>query len=338
MRFSPKLTLFSLLLALTVAPAWSADSGAPTARIPVVIATDIGDDIDDTWALVHALRSPELDVKLVLTEFGAPRYRAALTAKILEAVGRTDVAVGVGVGTPGADDDKRNQALWVRDYDLTKYAGTVHTDGVKALLELVERSEQPITVIAVGPTPSLAEAVRRQPDFARKCRLVGMYGSFDVGYDNATAPAAEWNVKADVPSLRQVLGAPWRDILITPLDTCGLVTLDGDHYRRVWQAAPTDAAARTVIENYCLWASRVSWMKCDFFVTRSTTLFDDVAVYLAYSEKLVEVENVRFTLTDDGFTKRADDGPFQARAALKWRDRGAFEAHLASRVLGQAKR
>ncbi len=339
MRFLPRLTIWLASLPLALVSVRAADPAPATARpIPVVLATDIGDDIDDTWALVHALRSPELDVKLVLTEYGAPRYRAALTAKLLQSAGRTDVAVGVGVGTTSPDDEKRNQVPWVDDYDPAKYPGTVHADGVKALLELVERSEQPVTVIAVGPTPSLAEAVRRNPEFARKCRLVGMYGSFDSGYEPGSAPSAEWNVKADVPSLRQVLQAPWREVLLTPLDTCGRITLSGDRYRRLWQAATTDPAVRAVIENYCLWAARVSWMNCDFFVTRSTTLFDDVAVYLAYSEGLVEVETVRFTLTDDGFTRRDAEGPFQARVALRWRDRDGFEAHLASRVLGEARR
>lgn len=38
-----------------------------TEKIPVVLDTDLGSDIDDTWALAMLLRSPELDVKLILT-------------------------------------------------------------------------------------------------------------------------------------------------------------------------------------------------------------------------------------------------------------------------------
>ena len=41
-----------------------------------------------------------------------------------------------------------------------------------------------------------------------------------------------------------------------------------------------DPLLRAVIESYCVFAPRVSWMECDFFATRSTTLFDCVAVYL----------------------------------------------------------
>ena len=35
-------------------------------RVPVILDTDIGTDIDDTWALAQLLRSPELDPQLIL--------------------------------------------------------------------------------------------------------------------------------------------------------------------------------------------------------------------------------------------------------------------------------
>jgi len=104
------------------------------------------------------------------------------------------------------------------------------------------------------------------------------------------------------------------------------------------QAAPADPLVRAVIENYCLFAPRVSWMKCDFFATRSTTLFDCVAVYLAYAEDFVETETVRFRITDGGFTVRDAAGPQQARVALRWKDLPGFETHLVDRLLDRGDR
>ena len=66
-------------------------------KIPVILDTDIGGDIDDTWALAMMLKSPELDVKLVVTDTGNTTYRAKIAAKMLEIAGRTDVPVGVGL-------------------------------------------------------------------------------------------------------------------------------------------------------------------------------------------------------------------------------------------------
>ena len=63
--------------------------------IPVILDTDIGSDIDDTWALAMLMRCPELDLKMVLTETADTTYRAALTAKFLTVAGRDDVPIAI---------------------------------------------------------------------------------------------------------------------------------------------------------------------------------------------------------------------------------------------------
>ncbi len=321
---------FLLAIALLL-PAVASAGAAP--RTPVIIVTDIGTDIDDTWALALALRSPELDVKLVLTDPPDTRYRAAVAAKFLEESGRADVPVGIGDNHGPMGDDNKTQEPWIAGYDLGKYPGRVYEDGIAALIDVVEKSPVPVTIVAISPVPSLAEALRRAPDIAAKCRFVGMFGSFDVGYGGGP-PSAEFNVKVDPAALRAVLSAPWRDILLTPLDTCGSVGLGGERYHAIW-CATGDPMLRALIESYCIFAPRQNWMKCDFFATRSSTLFDCVAVYLAYSEELVETEAISFAIADDGFTRRSPDGPFKARVAIRWKDRDAFEAQLAGRLLAR---
>ena len=98
----------------------------------------------------------------------------------------------------------------------------------------------------------------------------------------------------------------------------------------------TMKARHALIENYCVFAPRVTWMHCDFFTRRSTVLFDCVAVYLAYAEDLVKTELVRFRITDDGFTVRDEAGAFTARVAVSWRDLASFHDHLTARLLGSA--
>src|SRR5262245_37434188 len=66
-------------------------------KTPVILTTDIGDDIDDTWALGLLLKSPELDLKLAIGDYGKREYRARLLAKFLSEVGRGNIPVGMGV-------------------------------------------------------------------------------------------------------------------------------------------------------------------------------------------------------------------------------------------------
>lgn len=323
-RFLSSIALIALLALGGVSPVHAAAS-----RIPVVFHTDIGTDIDDTWALAQLLRCPELDLKFVLTDTGDTRHRAEIVAKFLEVARRTDVAIGIGEAGP-TEQQPRNQEPWVKGYELEQYPGRVHDDGIEALITFIKGSKEPVTIISVSAVPSLARALERDPEFARNCRFIGMHGSFDLGY-GGKEPAAEWNVKVDPAALRTVLSAPWRDILLTPLDTCGSVSIAGADYHAIWSSTD-DPVLRALIENYCFFAARVAWMHCDFFALRSTTLFDSVAVYLAYDESLVETETVRFRVTDDGFTRRDPEG-VSARVALRWKDRRAFEHDLAQRLL-----
>jgi len=318
---------FRSIVALLLFPA------AAAARIPVVLDTDIGTDIDDTWALLQILRSPELELKMVLTDTGDTTYRARVAAKFLQTAGRADVVVGVGL--PGElEESNRTQEPWISGYTLEDYPGVVRKDGIDAFIDLVMNSPQTVTVIAIGGVPGLAAALEREPRIAAKARFVGMHGSFDVGYGGSPEIAAEANVRIAPAALRKVIDAPWQDKLLTPLDTCGLSDLRGADYHRIW-CATDDAAVRALIENYVIFAPRVPWMRCDFFTTRSTTLFDCVAVHLAHSEEWVEIEKVRFQITDDGYTLRDPAGPFKARVALRWKDRAAYEADLANRILAR---
>jgi len=297
---------------------------AAEARTPVVLVTDIGTDIDDTWAMALMLRSSELDLKLVVVDPADTTYRAKVAAKFLEASGHGMVEIVNG-------DRDRNLLPWVEHYDMGRYPGKIDPDGVGALVDFIQKSPEPVTVIEIGPVNTLALALKRDPNLAAKCRFIGVGGSFDVGY-NGGKPSAETNVRVNPEGLRTVLAAPWKDILLTPLDTCNFVKLSGERYHAIWSAT-SDPMLRAVIESYCIFAPQQTWMVCDYFATRSTILYDCVAIYLAYSEELVDIETVTFDVTSDGYTRRSPQGPFKARVALRWKNRDAFEAQLAGRLL-----
>ncbi|MFW9880600.1 MAG: nucleoside hydrolase, partial [Candidatus Thorarchaeota archaeon] len=65
-------------------------------KIPVILDSDIGLDIDDTWALGLLLKCPELDVKLISTVSRNTHIKTRLVAKFLEIANRTDIPLGIG--------------------------------------------------------------------------------------------------------------------------------------------------------------------------------------------------------------------------------------------------
>ena len=305
----------------TIMPGQEAKSGN---RIPVILATDIGDDIDDTWALGFLLKCPELDLKLVLTEYGKAQYRAKLIGKFLEATGHGNIPIGVGPDISPRGEGP--QAAMVKDYDLRAYPGKVHADGVQALIDTIMQSSQPVTLIVIGPMPNVAAALAREPRIVQHACVVAMAGSVRLGYDGAKQPSAEWNVKADVKAAQQVLSAGW-DVTITPLDTCGLVRLEGEQYRRVRDA--TDPTAAAVIQNYRAWRSGIHHPNDPD--SQSSTLFDTVAVYLAFTQELCTMEDLDLRIGDDGYT-RPDSGGKRMKVATEWKNLDAYRDWLVKRL------
>lgn len=297
--------------------------------IPVILDTDIGSDIDDVWALALALRSPELDIRLITTAHADTSYRARIVAKLLQAAGRTDIPIGIG---PATSDWVGAQEPWVRGYDLAGYPGIIHVDGVGAMLETIMNSPQPVTVIAIGPMTNVAEALRREPRIVNHARLVAMLGSIRRGYFDGMPPVAEYNVAVDAAACRACFQAGW-DVTITPLDTCGRVQLSGEKYLRVhgYPSALLDALR----ENYRIWDEIYTGEKFGGrFGQRSTILFDAVAIYLAFDQSLVEMEDMSLIVTDEGRTVPEAMGK-PIHCATAWRDLAAFEDLMVNRLCGE---
>ncbi len=310
----------SIVLSLSLSAA-----GAVSPRLPVVLDTDIGDDIDDTWALAMLLRSPQLDLRLVTTTYGKAEYRARVTAKLLTVASRSDVAIGLGAG--GRDGLGKQQA-WVEGYDLAAYAGTVHPDGVQALIDAINASPVPLTIISIGPSDTVAAALARQPDIAPKAIFVGMQGAVRHGYDGG-AVCPEWNLRANVPAAKAALLAPWKQTVITPLDTCGLVRLKGTRFAALKRCQ--DPLIQALLENYRIWAGKAALDE----LTESSVLFDTVAVYLAWpgAPPLLSMEDLRIGVRDDG-TTLIDPVGMPMSVASAWRDLEAYYELLETTLVG----
>lgn len=182
--------LITLLLIAAVAPA---AAGAP---IPVVLDTDIGDDIDDALALAFALQSPELDVRAVNTVLQRRERRADLAWKILELYDRTDIPVGMGAEQPlltgpRSGTVRQTEALAPGE----RMPDGQRHNGIRLLIDTCLSAPEKITVIAYGPLTNVALALKSDPRIEHKIeRLVLMNGLFfsriGVEYNTERDPEA----------------------------------------------------------------------------------------------------------------------------------------------------
>eukprot|EP00756_Hemistasia_phaeocysticola_P056932 Hpha_TRINITY_DN33573_c0_g1::TRINITY_DN33573_c0_g1_i1::g.171119::m.171119 len=310
--------------------------------VPVVIDTDLGDDIDDTWALMQAAVMSGMRLLYVLTAGPAHHdERVRIAAKILNAAGSPCLSIGKGcVGTPGKRE-YMYQRGWANDADLRAFeqrGGSVAEDGVGELIRLIRASPETITFLAIAPLQNVAEALRRAPDIAGKCRFVGMQGNVVSnpiqGYEGTLVP--EYNVRVAPAACRESFAGAWAaPPLVTPLDTCGAFRLRGDAYAQV---RDSDAVpSRVCMDAYRYWFARlepetVKRRQYKSPEEESTVLFDSVAVHMAVSRTHLVFQKRRVRVTEEGMTEDAgeDAGCPELDLALEWSDLPAFTTEFVS--------
>ena len=87
-----RLTIAAILFALLTGSGGAAQTQKPayasSTSEKIIIDTDIGDDIDDAFAVGLALKSPELEILGMSTTFGDTEARAKILDRMLGEAGR----------------------------------------------------------------------------------------------------------------------------------------------------------------------------------------------------------------------------------------------------------
>jgi pyrimidine-specific ribonucleoside hydrolase len=222
--------------------------------IPLVIDTDPG--IDDALAVLLALASPEVDLRLVTTVHGnvelAQTTENAL--RVLHLAGRADVPVAAGaaeslVHVQAERAGHVHGAAGLGGVELPPSAAAADPrPAVVALAELLTTSSEPVTVAAIGPLTNIALLLRVFPDAAARIgRLVVMGGSAGRG-GNVTA-AAEFNVWAD-PEAAQAVFASSLPTVMVGLDVTLPTVLGEEGIARFGAAGPIGAQAAAILRQY----------------------------------------------------------------------------------------
>ena len=147
---------------------------------PVIIDTDIGDDIDDALAVGLALSSPELKIVGITSAWGNTELRARLLDRLLSETGRSDIPVAVGIEKHHKGEGAFSQARWAQ-----RQPPREHPKAVDFLLEQIRKQPGELTLISLGPMTNLGAAIDRDPQtFKQLKRIVMMAGSVRRGYDD----------------------------------------------------------------------------------------------------------------------------------------------------------
>ena len=196
--------------------------------VPVVLDTDIGNDIDDALALamLHALQSRAEARLLAVTVSKDHPLAAPYVDAINSFYGRPDVPVGAVRGGPAPHDAamlsvpaERRRADGSPVYPRALATGADAPDATDVLRRaLAGADDGSVVVVQIGFSTNLARLLASPPDaasplggrdlVARKVRLLSvMAGDFSPGNGNFPGDTrAEYNVETDVPAAQAVFG------------------------------------------------------------------------------------------------------------------------------------
>ena len=283
---------------------------------PVIIDTDVGDDVDDAFAIDLALSSPELHILGITSVWGDTQLRARMIDRMLCETGRDEITVTAGI--PTKSTAMFTQAPWAK-------AGIdrAHKDGVTFLLDQIKAHPGEITLLALGPLTNIGAAIDRDPATFRKLkRVVLMGGSVHLGYGpTGTAPEPEYNIVRDPASAQKLLrsGVP---LFFLPLDS---TQIKFDNARK------TELASISTPMTDSLQVLIAEWMRG----TKHTeeTLFDAVAAAYVLDPASCPMTPLHLEIDNKGMTIPSPGAP-NADACLTARPE-AFFSILMPRLLDQ---
>lgn len=265
-------------------------SSAPPQK--VIFDTDIGDDIDDAFALALALSSSKLQVLGVTTAWGDTDLRSRLSARLLSQTGHSEIPVTAGPETHTSNSF--TQARWAQTWPVPKQGWP---SAIDFILDAIRRNPGQITLISIAPFSNVGALIDRDPAAFRQLkRVVIMGGSIrrgygDLGYLPDHGPEPEYNIMMDIPSSKKLFtsGVP---LYVMPLDSTQLklqeilrTTLFSQDTRT------TDALA----ELYEEWTASTQ--------NPTPTLFDAMAVAYTIDPALCPTQPMHISIDDKGYTR-----------------------------------
>jgi len=291
-------TRLAILLSLAVLLA----AGRAADPIPVILDTDIGGDIDDAYALIQVLRSPELKLLGVTTVSGDAVRRARLAAKLLMVANQPDIPVYAG--TTNAPQYMA-QTDWAKNYS----SRALHLDGGVAFMrEQIKAHPGEITIIAIGELTNVAALLESEPGLGAKIKAIAlMGGSVRRGYAPGSKPEPEWNIKSNAKAAQAVFssGVP---LLVAPLDSTADLKLTPEGRVVIFSAG-------TVV-NDALAALNSIWRHTNTWKGENPTLFDNLAVALVATPGIAPLTPLHLVVDADGLTRAVEGQPANAAVAL----------------------
>ncbi len=263
-------------------------------RQKVIFDCDLGDDIDDAYALGYLLTLQDrYEILGITTCYGRTDDRAILANKFLAVTGETHIPVYVGKNTSNSSERANwyaDQFYWAKGFPSVKKS----INATEFIRSQLKKYPGEVIIFSVGPVTNLAPLAT---ELQKAKAIYAMFGSFKIGYDGSTKIDAEWNVTCDIPSAKSFVQSG-ANIIYAGLDVTAMVKLSAENrLKLLMRQSPLTSAMQGL---YVLWGQE------------TPTLFDPVAIGMEAHPELFTTEKVHVFVDEKGFTRIDPSKPANA--------------------------
>ena len=246
-----------------------------------IIDTDIGDDIDDLYALGYAIAT-NLDIVGVTTVFRSCELRAKLAKYSAMAFGK-DIPVYAGedlpINTPVDAYCKPQRWLCEELYQKFLESGekwlpqmldeayNIRVESVSAvdfMAESAKKYGKDLGIIAIGPLTNLARAIEKYP---KEMNSIGVF--YIMGGDTVNLKP-EWNSKIDIDAYKIVYSSKVSKYVVGSNQTWGHAGFD---YEFLLKGITSSSNALKTEKD-----SLVKWKQQPLYVTKNPCMHDVIVV------------------------------------------------------------
>jgi purine nucleosidase len=260
LRHLLRLALLSIVSAGMIHAAQNAD-----ARIPVVLSTDVGNEIDDQWAITYLLLQPRFDVLGVMSA-----HAPSITAP----AGYTSYRILVDVVEKRLGMNAHPPLIEGGSLTLENAKTPRPSPAVNFLIETSRRysKNNRLTVLMIGAATDVASAILTDPTIVDRVRVIQM-GFTDEQDGN------EFNVANDVHAVQAILDSKV-PLIVGPGKVCrASLSLTFDQAREM--LTKRGAIGAWLWEEYQAWYFRVvKPLRVNDF-SKPWVIWDDIAIAYA---------------------------------------------------------
>ena len=275
----------------------------------VILDTDIGDDIDDSFALLLLLESHKFNCLGVTTVFRNSLKRAKMAKQLIRSLGY-DIKVYRGIDDPLKQNidhliskEIKEKEKYDEDgkYIFPQYDKSMENEKVEDenavdfIIRMIHTYPHEVTLIPIGPLTNIASAIKKDPTIVPLIKEIRLMGA------GLNLNFVEWNIFCDPDAAKIVFSSNINKIVAVTINVTSLTSLREEEVNSLKNN--NSKAIKLVYE------AMMKWFK--HYEFSSPVMHDPLTVASLIDESIINTQlcHLDVDLNKDGYTFINDNCP-----------------------------